>query len=361
MLIKQARVPVKEILLYGLLPGWLKKSIYRLKGYRIGKGVSIGIGSVLIGKEVSVGDYTTIGFCTIIRGQKLTIGSHVQIGATTFLNTPYIEIGDGSKINEQVFVGGLQFPDSKFVMGRNCQIMQMSFINPARSITIGDDTGIGGHCLIFGHTSWLSQLEGYEVNFEDIQIGNSVSLAWRVFVLPGTKIGDGSVVGANSLVNRVVPPKSLAIGFPARVVGKSPHFPKHVGQAEKAEMVKNIIKEMVLFFNGSELPCREKDNDIFEITQSKRSFFRNKEFVWRMQVLFETFPSQVEAIEKNGCHLVLSLCEIPENTRRELSRRNISWVDIEHKEQPYLPNALGEEVSLFLKRYGIRLFRVKES
>ncbi len=360
MLIKQARIPVKDVLLYGLLPSWLKKIVYRFKGYQIGEGVSIGFGSVIIGKEVSVGDNTSIGFLTIIRGRKLTIGSHVQIGATTFLNVPVIEIGDGSKINEQVFIGGLQFPDSKFIMGRNCQIMQMSFINPARSITIGDDTGIGGHSLIFGHTSWLSQLEGYEVNFEDIEIGNSVSLAWRVFVLPGAKIGDGSVVGANSLVHREIPPKSLAIGFPARVVGKAPDFPRQVEQSEKVTMVKNIISEMISFFNGNDLQCEEKENNSLEIRQSKRSFFKKRQTVWRLQILYEEFAEQVEVYKENDCNLILSLCAIPDSARQKLNNSNISWVDIENKEQPFLMNDLGEEVALFLKRYGIRLFRVKE-
>ena len=111
--------------------------------------------------------------------------------------------------------------------------MQMSFINPARSIVVGDDTGIGGHCLLFGHTSWLSQFEGYPVEFDTIEIGNSVSLAWRVFILPGTKIGDGAVIGANSLVHRTIPPKCLAVGFPARVVSKYPDFPREIADEEK--------------------------------------------------------------------------------------------------------------------------------
>ncbi|MCK7480554.1 MAG: hypothetical protein M0C28_27485 [Candidatus Moduliflexus flocculans] len=46
----------------GWLPGFLKKAVYRLKGYRIGKKVSIGFGSVVIGDEVSIGDHASIGF-----------------------------------------------------------------------------------------------------------------------------------------------------------------------------------------------------------------------------------------------------------------------------------------------------------
>ena len=255
MLIPKPRFPVRQMLLMGWLPGFLKKAVYRLKGYRIGKRVSIGFGSVIIGEEVSIGDHASIGFLSFVRGRRIKIGSHVQIGATVFIDTPHFEIGDGSKINEQVFVGGLQFPDSRLVIGRNCQIMQMSFINPARSITIGDDSGIGGDCLLFGHTSWLSQLEGYNVDFQPIEIGNSVSLSWRVFVLPGAKIGDGAVIGANSLVSHAIPPKCLAVGFPARVVSKFPDFPRDLSIGEKAGLFDDMIGEMIAFFRSSGLAC----------------------------------------------------------------------------------------------------------
>ena len=130
MLTEKSRLPIREVIFYGFWPGFIKRLIYRLKGYTIGKGVSIGFGAVILGDTVQIGDQSSFGFFTIVRGKTIKIGSHVQIGSTTILDTPHLEIGDGSRINEQVFVGGLQFPDSKLVMGRNCQIMQMSFINP---------------------------------------------------------------------------------------------------------------------------------------------------------------------------------------------------------------------------------------
>ena len=43
-----------------------------------------------------------------------------------------------------------------------------------------------------------------------LRTGASVWLPWRVFVMPGSTIGDGSVIGANSLVSGNIPPKSLA-------------------------------------------------------------------------------------------------------------------------------------------------------
>src|SRR5579862_1226000 len=347
MLTQKPRIPIRPLLLHGWWPGFLKIFWYRLKGYRIGKGVSIGLGSVICGEQVDIGDHSSVGFLTVIRGKKIVIGPHVQIGSTTFLDTPHMEIGEGTKINEQVFVGGLQGPDSKFIVGRNCLIMQMSFINPARSIVIGDDSGIGGHCLIFGHSSFLNQFEGYPADFAPIEIGNSVGLAWRVFVLPGTKIGDGSMVGAGSVVSGTIPPCSLAVGYPARIVGKPPVFPKAVSDDEKVEMFRKITAEMIEFLVGFGFDARG-DGRCYEIQ-------RKKGRKWGLEVV-DSDPR--EAVKTLGApDVFLSLLEIPTDLRDALTARNIVWIDVTRKEQPRISNDLGDEVLDFLKRYGVRTLR----
>ena len=350
MLIEKPRIPIRSVLLYGLWPSVIKIFLYRLKGYRIGKGVSIGFGSVLCGDTVEVGDFTSVGFLTIIRGKEIRIGAHVQIGSMTFLDTPYMQIGEDTKINEQVFVGGLQNPDSRFVVGRNCQIMQLTFINPAQSIVIGDDSGIGGHCLIFGHSSFHSQFEGYPVEFAPIEIGNRVGLAWRVFVLPGAKIGDGVMVGANSVVSGTIPPNSMAVGYPARIVGKAPVFPKQISDDEKTAMFRSIVAEMSQFFVGSGLSC-QRDGDYFEVQRPK------ERKLWRLLVTDDDAQAALQDRQAAKLDVFLSLWEIPVDVRDSLGSRNIMWIDIEKKEQTRISNDLGEEVSLFLKRYGVRTAR----
>ena len=357
MLIEKSRIPIREILLFGLWPGFIKTWIYRLRGYRIGKGVSIGFGSVICGDRVEVGDHTSIGFLTIVRGKDIRLGAYVQVGSTTFMDTPYIDIGEGSKINEQVFVGGLQFPDSRFVVGRNCQIMQMSFINPARSIVIGDDSGIGGHCLIFGHNSFLSQFEGYAVDFEPIEIGNSVSLAWGVFVLPKTKIGDGAVVGAHSVVHGTIPPRCLAVGFPARVVSRAPDFPKQVSDEEKAHMFRNIVAEMIHFFVGSGLLC-EQNGHRYEIRKPAGNWWRRSGGPWRLEIVEEGVREAAQRLTPDAAQVFLSLWDIPDDVRQRLQSQGIMWIEIAKKEQSRYSNELGDEVSNFLKRYGVRTFRI---
>ena len=51
-----------------------------------------------------------------------------------------------------------------------------------------------------------------------ITIGSDVWIAARASVLPGVAIGDGGVVGACAVVVKDVPPWSVAVGNPARVV-----------------------------------------------------------------------------------------------------------------------------------------------
>jgi len=354
MLIEKPRIPIRSLLLYGLWPGFLKILLYRLKGYRIGKGVSLGLGSVICGDQVEIGDFTSIGFLTIIRGKEIRLGSHVQIGAMTFLDTPHIEIGEDTKINEQVFVGGLQNPDSRFVVGRNCHIMQLSFINPAQSIVIGDDSGIGGHSLIFGHSSFHSQFEGYATDFAPIEIGNRVGLAWRTFVLPGTKIGDGALVGANSVVSGTIPAGSLAVGFPARIVGKAPVFPKTLTDEDKAGMFHNIVTEMIRFFEGSGLQC-VKDGACYKVQHPAGRWRKAKR--WRMLVTDGNVREALNASGSARLDVVLSLWQIPADVRESLLSRKAMWIDIASKEQSRSSNDLRDEVSLFLKRYGVRTAR----
>ncbi len=359
MLIEKPRIPIGDILLYGWLPGFLKILLYRIKGYRIGKGVSIGFGAVICGERVEIGEHTSIGFLTIIRGKEIRLGPYVHIGSMTFLDTPYIEIGEGTKINEQVFVGGLQLPDSRFVVGRNCSIMQMSFINPARSIVMGDEVGIGGHCLIFGHSSWLNQFDGYAVDFAPIEIGSHVGLAWRTFVLPGAKIGDGAMVGANSVVAGTIPPRSMALGFPARVVAGPPAFPRSVSEDEKVDMFRRIVAELIQFFVGSGLNCAQ-NGDRYEIQMPNAGWRFGKAKPWRMQVTDGDVREVTKGLATAKLDVFLSLRAIPDEVRESLSARATMWIDITKKEQPRFSNDLGEEVSNYFKRYGVRTLRWPE-
>jgi len=358
VLIQKSRFPIKQMALMGWWPGFLKTAAYRLMRYKIGKKVSIGFGSVVVGNDVVIGDHASIGFLSFVRGKRIRIGDHVKIGATTFIDTPFFEIGQDSRISEQVFVGGLQFPDSRLEIGRNCQVSQMTFLNPCRSITMGDDSGIGGDCLLFGHTSWLSQLEGYKVEFEPIEIGKSVQLSWRVFALPGSRVGDGAVIGPDSLVSHTIPPNRLAVGFPARVVSGFPGLPRELSEAQKAGLFDDIVRKMLHFFQDSGLR-REglgPHYRIFEMKKSGRKWSR----IWRLYVDKTVGGDRIADIEAADLDGYLGFNQISAAGRKMLDGLHVPWFDVEKKERSRSTSDLAEEVALFLGRYGIRFFRAPD-
>lgn len=53
-----------------------------------------------------------------------------------------------------------------------------------------------------------------------VKIGKNVWLGEGCIVMPGVTIGDGAVIGAHSIVNKSIPPASVAVGAPAKVIKK---------------------------------------------------------------------------------------------------------------------------------------------
>lgn len=88
------------------------------------------------------------------------------------------------------------------------------------SVTIGERCLIGPHCMImdtaFHHVDPERRLDPPEAS--PIVIGDNVWLGARVIVFPGVTIGEDSVVGIGSVVTKDIPPRSLVVGSPARVL-----------------------------------------------------------------------------------------------------------------------------------------------
>jgi hypothetical protein len=177
--------------------------------------------------------------------------------------------------------------------------------------------------------------------------------------LPGTKIGDGTVIGANSLVNRTIPPKCLAVGFPARVVSTFPDFPQEVTEENRVKILEDIVKEMEKYFKGSGLEWISREG-YYEIINHRKSLWSFKKVKWRLRVDYDNLSSEKKIPLAEDIDVFLSLRTIPKEYRRILNIKKVTWIDIERKEQPLLLNDLGEEVVLFLRRYGVRFFHVEE-
>ena len=59
----------------------------------------------------------------------------------------------------------------------------------------------------------------------------------------------------------------------------------------------------------------------------------------------------------DGCHVFLSLFEIPPQIRDSLRARKIVWIDLANKERDRACNDMADEVLSFFRRYGVRTAR----
>ena len=89
-------------------------------------------------------------------------------------------------------------------------------------ITIGNNVFIAPNvCIITEeHAMDVEQrVAGLEYT-HPVTIGDNVWICTGALILPGVTIGEGSIIGAGSVVAKDIPPKCLAVGNPCKVIRK---------------------------------------------------------------------------------------------------------------------------------------------
>lgn len=112
----------------------------------------------------------------------------------------YIKIGDRVSINR----------GCKFIPG---------YGDPSKGIEISNDVIIGPECVFFG-TAQDHNYANFPNLADKIVIEDHVYIGGKTTVLKNVTIGKYSVVGAGAVVTKDIPPFSIAVGVPARVIKK---------------------------------------------------------------------------------------------------------------------------------------------
>ena len=110
-----------------------------------------------------------------------------------------------------------------FVMGRRCQISTGCFVGAGDAgLTLGDDVLISPNCVVMTGTYVFDRLD---VPLQEqgtvskaTRIGHRVWIGSNSVVLAGAEIGDDVIVSAGSVVTGRVPPKTIVLGNPAKVI-----------------------------------------------------------------------------------------------------------------------------------------------
>ena len=148
-------------------------------------------------------------------------GYDKEIYVKPTVKNPNIIVGDFTYIADVEFESHVthhyDFIGDRLIIGKFCQIAAgVEFVMNGAN-----------HMMNAVTTFPFNMLEGWDMEPPakselpikgDTVIGNDVWIGQNAVILPGVHIGDGAIIGANSVVGRDIPPYSVAVGNPVRVI-----------------------------------------------------------------------------------------------------------------------------------------------
>lgn len=221
-------------------PSFLQVPVRRLFGQRIGRGSKIRFGTLLLAGEIQIGNQVSIGPFCVIRGEQVTIGDHSQVKPLSLISTRIIFFGKYVHVAPLSIISGEFTERSRIEVGDHSRIFPFCWLETGEGISIGRHVSVGGHTLIFTHGVWPDYLDGGPVSYGPVTIRDNVYIPWRVFILANVDIGENTIIGANSLVNKSFPNNVLIGGSPAKIIKENIGGP--INPEEKLDRATEILK-----------------------------------------------------------------------------------------------------------------------
>ena len=349
MLIKRSRLPIRQMLTVGLLPSPIKVWWYKLKGARIGPGVSIGLCSIISANSMEIDADTSIGMFSYISSAGVKIGKRTAIRSFIAIEAQEVIIGNDVTISEMALIRTLvPSPKSQIVIHDRVHIFPFSIIDPSRKVEIGEESSVGYDTYIFTHGAYKSKLDGYPVEFGEVHIGKRVWIPSRVFIMPSVRIGDDAVVGSGALVNRDIPSGALAVGVPAKVIKTKEQYVIRYSDEEKLDMLTDILDEF----------CQHLQ-DYARVAWQRES---GGEYpLWRVSVpkIQKSFELEliVSASSATTNRASVVLDSVPAEKQRSWNLDGKVWFSIGSRCCSEYLDDLGEELRDFFRRYGLYFAR----
>lgn len=208
-----------SLALVALLPGFLKRPLYRLCfGYRIGKRVRLGF-SIIDAGECIIADDVSIGHLNLIVGVKrLEIGDHARIGHLNIVRggdevrigryAEIIRLNEINSIPDPVVVNPVE---PKFLLGDG------SVVTTGHKIDFTDRVEIGRRTILGGRNSslWTHNRQ----RTRPIIIGSFSYIGSEIRVAPGGVIPSRCIVGIGAVVTgQLTEENYLIAGVPAKPI-----------------------------------------------------------------------------------------------------------------------------------------------
>lgn len=160
------------------------------------------------------------------------IGKCINIGKMYYLEgAKYISMADNVDIGERCIIEVHdKYQDQSFrpklIIGSNCHIGDDSHITCINEVVIGNNVLTGRKIFITdnAHGASLRGLLDMSPNKRPLTskgpviIGDNVWIGEMVCIMPGVRIGKGSIIGANAVVTKDIPPYCVVGGNPAKII-----------------------------------------------------------------------------------------------------------------------------------------------
>jgi len=162
---------------------------------------------------------------TFRQPHRIRLGDRVVLSDGVVLDAKGAE-GEGILVNDGVFIGQgtiVTMAGGKITLDERCNIGSYCRIGTYGDTRIGKKALLAAYCYIVGAHHDTSRLDIPILDQPNLthggaQIGDGCWLGARVTVMDGCNIGEDSIVGAHAVVSRDLPPRSVSVGIPAKVV-----------------------------------------------------------------------------------------------------------------------------------------------
>ena len=98
-------------------------------------------------------------------------------------------------------------------LGEKTDIGSFTYINAKFGVEIQDFVQIGSHCSIYSEST-IDDKNGEVILKKNCKIGS------HSLIMPNVTVGEKSIIGAFSFVNKDIPDNVIAVGVPAKVIKK---------------------------------------------------------------------------------------------------------------------------------------------
>ena len=151
------------------------------------------------------------------------IGDGTHIWDHSFLGTYFngqIHVGTNSIINSYARLNAYE---GNIKVGKDSTLNEFSLIScGGGGVVIGNGVRIGAHTMIVASNHATEDRETpiwrQGIISEGVIIHDGVWIGSNVVVLDGIEIGEGTIIGAGSVVTKDIPPYSVAVGVPVKVL-----------------------------------------------------------------------------------------------------------------------------------------------